>query len=81
MPAFTAPVVWLCSASDTLSLAMRMYNRNLVFAAACLGMLLFGIVFLSLGSVNNMLAERFHLDNNGIGTLTALLPLASWPGR
>lgn len=47
---------------------------NLAFAAACLGMLLFGVVFLSLGSVNNMLADRFHLDNNGIGTLTALLP-------
>lgn len=57
-----------------------MYNRNLVFAAACLGMLLFGIVFLSLGSVNNMLAERFHLDNNGIGTLTALLPLGILAG-
>ena len=54
-----------------------MYRRNLVFAAACLGMLLFGIVFLSLGSVNNMLAERFHLDDNGIGTLTALLPDAA----
>ncbi len=52
-----------------------MYDRNRVFAAACLGMLLFGIVFLSLGSVNNMLAQRFHLDNNQIGTLTALLPL------
>jgi MFS family permease len=51
-----------------------MYRRNLVFAAACLGMLLFGVVFLSLGSVNNMLAERFHLDNNSIGTLTFLLP-------
>jgi MFS family permease len=51
-----------------------MYNRMRVFAAACLGMLLFGIVFLSLGTVNNMLAERFHLDNNSIGTLTALLP-------
>src|SRR6266705_2500136 len=51
-----------------------MYKRNLVFAAACLGMLLFGVVFLSLGSVNNMLAERFHLDNNSIGTLTFLLP-------
>ena len=51
-----------------------MYRRNLVFAAACLGMLLFGIVFLSLGSVNNMLAERFHLDDSSIGTLTALLP-------
>src|SRR3954451_22101856 len=51
-----------------------MYNKNLVFVAACLGMLLFGIVFLSLGSVNNMLAERFALDDRAIGTLTALLP-------
>ena len=57
-----------------------MFNRNLVFAAACLGMLLFGIVFLSLGSVNNMLAERFHLDDNGIGTLTALLPFGILAG-
>jgi FHS family glucose/mannose:H+ symporter-like MFS transporter len=51
-----------------------MYNKNLVFAAACLGMLLFGIVFLSLGSVNNMLTERIGLDDRAIGTLTALLP-------
>ena len=57
-----------------------MFNRNLVFAAACLGMLLFGIVFLSLGSVNNMLAERFHLDDNAIGTLTALLPFGILAG-
>lgn len=57
-----------------------MYNRNLVFAAACLGMLLFGIVFLSLGSAMNMLAERFHLDNNSIGTLTALLPFGILAG-
>src|SRR5688500_10565362 len=52
-----------------------MFSRHLVFAAACMGMLLFGIVFLSLGSVNNMLAERFGLDDVAIGTLTALLPL------
>src|SRR5512136_2407536 len=52
-----------------------MSQRNVVFAAVCLGMMLFGIVFLSLGSVNNLLADRFHLDDNGIGTLTALLPL------
>jgi MFS transporter, FHS family, glucose/mannose:H+ symporter len=57
-----------------------MFNRKLVFAAACLGMLLFGIVFLSLGSVNNMLAERFGLDDNGIGTLTALLPFGILAG-
>ncbi len=57
-----------------------MYNRNLVFAAACLGMLLFGIVFLSLGSAMNMLAERFQFDNNSIGTLTALLPFGILAG-
>src|SRR6266542_2025742 len=57
-----------------------MFNRTHVFAAACLGMFLFGIVFLSLGSVNNMLAERFHLDDNGIGTLTALLPFGILAG-
>lgn len=57
-----------------------MYRKPLVFAAACAGMLLFGIVFLSLGSVNNMLAERFYLDNNAIGTLTALLPFGILAG-
>ena len=57
-----------------------MYRKKLVFAAACAGMLLFGIVFLSLGSVNNMLAERFHLDDNAIGTLTALLPFGILAG-
>ncbi len=57
-----------------------MYHKNQVFAAACLGMLLFGIVFLSLGSVNNMLAERFHLDDQSIGTLTALLPFGILTG-
>src|SRR5262245_54078537 len=52
-----------------------MYKRNLVFAAACLGLLLFGIVFLSLGSVVNLLQAKFNLDTNSLGTLTALLPL------
>jgi MFS family permease len=56
------------------------YRPNQVFAAACLGMLLFGIVFLSLGSVNNMLAERFALDDRSIGTLTALLPFGILAG-
>src|SRR3954453_7268982 len=56
------------------------YHPNRVFAAACLGMLLFGIVFLSLGSVNNMLAERFALDDRSIGTLTALLPFGILAG-
>ena len=52
-----------------------MYKRNLVFAAACLGMFVFGVVFLSLGSVVNMLKAKFSLDQSGVGTLTAVLPL------
>src|SRR3954465_5433208 len=59
---------------------LTMYRPNQVFAAACLGMLLFGIVFLSLGSVNNMLAERFALDDPSIGTLTAPLPFGILAG-
>jgi MFS family permease len=51
-----------------------MLRDKRVFIAACLGMLLFGIVFLSLGSAVNMLAERFGLDDAAIGTLTVLLP-------
>src|SRR5439155_10371688 len=57
-----------------------MYNRKLVFAAACAGMLLFGIVFLSLGSVVNLLQAKFNLDNNSLGTLTALLPFGILAG-
>lgn len=51
-----------------------MYRKNLVFFAACFGMLLFGIVFLSLGAMVTMLVKRFHLGDSQIGTLTALLP-------
>jgi FHS family glucose/mannose:H+ symporter-like MFS transporter len=51
------------------------FNRNLVFIAACLGMLLFGIVFLSLGAVVNLLQAKFNLDNNALGTLATLPPL------
>lgn len=61
-------------------MSTRPHHKHLVFAAACLGMLLFGIVFLSLGSANNLLAERFHLDDSGIGTLTFLLPFGILAG-
>ncbi len=81
MRRFTAPGIWLgAPASLTFNHAPVMYRKNLVFAAACAGILLFGIVFLSLGSVNNMLAERFQLTDNEIGTLTALLPFGILAG-
>ena len=52
-----------------------MYKRNLVFTAACLGMLLFGIVMISLGTINTFLTSKFNLDQLTVGSLAALLPI------
>ena len=52
-----------------------MYNKKIVFAAACVGMLLFGMVMLSLGTINTFLTNKFLLDGMTIGSLAALLPL------
>lgn len=51
-----------------------------VFIAACAGMLLFGMAMLSLGTVNAFLAERFQLDQIGLGSLAALLPFGILAG-
>jgi hypothetical protein len=55
-----------------------MYNRKLVFAAACLGMLFSVIVFLSLGSVNNFdmstSVMRYSLCRLGVPCRSAYLP-------
>ncbi len=50
------------------------YRKNLVFAAACVGMLLFGISLLSLGSLLPSIAARFHLDGIATGALVSVLP-------
>lgn len=52
---------------------LRRQNR-LNFIAACYGMLLFGIVMTSLGTIVPELQTRFELDNAGIGQLLSLLP-------
>ncbi len=46
-----------------------------IFIAACLGMLLFGMAMLSLGSANTFLTEEHHLSKMTIASLAALLPL------
>ena len=46
-----------------------MYKRNLVFAAACLGMLLFGIGLITLGAVAPDLKAKFQLNEISSGTL------------
>ena len=53
----------------------RAYNRRPVFWSACLGMLLFGIGLLTLGSVLPDLMIKHSLDAVGAGTLFSILPL------
>ena len=52
-----------------------MYQRNKVFAAACLTILLFGILFITLGSVLPLLSEKFKIDDFTKGKLVSLLPI------
>ncbi len=51
------------------------YNRQLVFWTACLGMLLFGIGLIMLGSVLPDLRVRHSLDAMEAGTLLSVLPV------
>jgi len=57
-----------------------MYKKNLVFAAACIGMLLFGIVFLSLGTIFTLLKTKFAIDDITAASLSSLLPLGMLAG-
>ncbi len=51
-----------------------MYNKKFVFAAACIGMLLFGMVFLSLGTVLTFIKDGYNLNEVASGSLTVILP-------
>jgi FHS family glucose/mannose:H+ symporter-like MFS transporter len=57
-----------------------MNHTRFVFIAACLGMLLFGMAMLSLGTVNTFLVERFGLDALGVASLAGLLPFGILAG-
>ena len=50
------------------------YKKHLVFAAACVGMLLFGIELITLGSVAPDLRNKFQLNEEGSGVLFSILP-------
>jgi MFS transporter, FHS family, glucose/mannose:H+ symporter len=52
-----------------------MYKRKPVFAAACAGMLLFGISLITLGSVVPGLKDKFLLNDMAAGGLFSILPL------
>ena len=57
-----------------------MYKKNLVFAAACIGMLLFGIGLITLGAVTPDLKAKFQLNEISSGTLFFILPLGILTG-
>lgn len=52
-----------------------MYKRNQVFAAACIGLLLFGIMLITLGSILPSLTAKFNLNEIGSGRLVSILPI------
>jgi MFS family permease len=57
-----------------------MIRTRFVFLAACAGMLLFGMVMLSLGTVHTFLTGRFGLDPIGVASLAGLLPFGILAG-
>ena len=52
-----------------------MYNKKIAFAAACSGMLIFGMTIVTLGSLANELKTKFELSNYDSGTLFSILPI------
>lgn len=52
-----------------------LYNKKIAFAAACSGMLIFGMTIVTLGSLANELKTKFELDNYDSGTLFSILPI------
>ncbi|MHC1737196.1 MAG: sugar MFS transporter [Ignavibacteriaceae bacterium] len=51
-----------------------MYKKNLVFVAAYIGMLIFGIAMISVGSLLPNLTDKFSLTGYSAGALVSLLP-------
>jgi len=52
-----------------------MYKRSQVFAAACIGLFVFGMTLITLGSIIPQLKTRFIDGSLSTGTLTAVLPI------
>ncbi|MEP6627121.1 MAG: hypothetical protein ABJA32_04015, partial [Ginsengibacter sp.] len=53
---------------------VKTYSRRLVFWAACIGILFFGMAITTLGSVVPQLRTKFQLDDISVGTLFSILP-------
>lgn len=52
-----------------------MYKRKQVFIAACIGLLLFGIMLITLGSILPSLVSKFQLNEMRSGKLVSILPI------
>ncbi|MDZ4707473.1 MAG: MFS transporter [Saprospiraceae bacterium] len=59
---------------------MKQINARQVFFAACLGMLLFGIVMITLGSTLPELITRYKLTDIQAGSMFSILPLGILAG-
>ncbi|MBL1212056.1 MAG: MFS transporter [Ignavibacteriae bacterium] len=57
-----------------------MGNRKILFSTACLGMLIFGIAMISLGSVLPAITKKFSMDTLTAGSLASLLPFGILAG-
>jgi len=57
-----------------------MYKQNLVFISACIGMFIFGIVLITLGSILPSVTAKFALDEISTGSLVSLLPFGILAG-
>ena len=73
---FLVQDIWLQRTSGNLTTkTAKMYNKRLIFGASCVGMLLFGISLITLGSIAPDLQEKLKLDGIASGTLFSILPL------
>ena len=59
---------------------MNAYHHRLVFAAACVGILVVGIVVTTLGAVLPSIIERMGLDRTEAGSLLSLMTLGILAG-
>ncbi|MCX8011003.1 MAG: MFS transporter [Ignavibacteria bacterium] len=57
-----------------------MFKRNLVFISSCFGMLIFGIVLITLGSILPSIISRFSLNEISAGGLVSILPFGILAG-
>src|SRR5262249_41659697 len=72
-----------CVTQDTVTVVfiiLKMYNKRVVFWAACFGMLLFGCGLITLGSMATDLKIKFELDEVAAGTLFSILPFGILTG-